>query len=294
MKRLLVGGLGAICVAVSMLSVAWADTLGPFNSTITYRLTDFRSGTSGDFLDFSTTPATVSPAGITPYFVIPAFDESVGQGRILQSVSVQYTLRMRTRFTVTNTSAAGSQPARITASSTSYGSLFYNTTGLVAGDQPDLGGEFISYANSSDIIGGDQTLDVTSGNVVFNNVAVGETRVSGIIDRVSFATYTFDATGFNSGAPGAVTNDDVIAGFKAQNVSPVRFGMQTFTEGGSIISGGGNSAFAQDTADQGELLVTYTFQPVPAPPAAISLAIGGLVGLIGTGANRFRRRSKLK
>jgi len=34
---------------------------------------------------------------------------------------------------------------------------------------------------------------------------------------------------------------------------------------------------------------TETYQPVPAPPAAISLGIGGLVGMIGTGAARMRR-----
>lgn len=36
---------------------------------------------------------------------------------------------------------------------------------------------------------------------------------------------------------------------------------------------------------------TATFQPVPAPPAAVSLGIGGLVGLTGTGVGKMRRRA---
>jgi len=37
-----------------------------------------------------------------------------------------------------------------------------------------------------------------------------------------------------------------------------------------------------------------TYQPVPAPPAAISLGIGSLVGMIGTGAARMRRQRNRK
>lgn len=47
-----------------------------------------------------------------------------------------------------------------------------------------------------------------------------------------------------------------------------------------------NHGFAIDNVD-------VTFQPVPAPPAAVSLGIGGLVGLVGTGANRLRRRRRV-
>jgi hypothetical protein len=35
-----------------------------------------------------------------------------------------------------------------------------------------------------------------------------------------------------------------------------------------------------------------TFQPVPAPPAAVSLAIGGLVGMVGTGVSKMRARRR--
>ncbi|MBC7805949.1 MAG: hypothetical protein H7145_07340 [Akkermansiaceae bacterium] len=48
-----------------------------------------------------------------------------------------------------------------------------------------------------------------------------------------------------------------------------------------------NAAFiALDQVEMGQ------FQPVPAPPAAISLGIGGLVGLLGTGAGKLRARRK--
>jgi len=39
---------------------------------------------------------------------------------------------------------------------------------------------------------------------------------------------------------------------------------------------------------------TETYQPVPAPPAAISLGIGSLVGMLGTGAARLRRQRNRK
>lgn len=43
---------------------------------------------------------------------------------------------------------------------------------------------------------------------------------------------------------------------------------------------------------QDALAGTGSFQPVPAPPAAVSLAIGGLVGMIGTGVGKMRARRR--
>jgi hypothetical protein len=37
-----------------------------------------------------------------------------------------------------------------------------------------------------------------------------------------------------------------------------------------------------------------SFQPVPAPPAAVSLAIGGVVGLLGTRLRRLRAKKQMK
>lgn len=56
---------------------------------------------------------------------------------------------------------------------------------------------------------------------------------------------------------------------------------------------GGNAQLDQLTYADAQATLTYTYQPVPAPPAAVSLGIGGLVGLVGTGANRLRRRRRV-
>ncbi len=57
---------------------------------------------------------------------------------------------------------------------------------------------------------------------------------------------------------------------------------------------GGNAQIDQLTYANASGTLTYTYQPVPAPPAAVSLGIGSIVGLLGTGVNRLRRRAKRK
>lgn len=58
---------------------------------------------------------------------------------------------------------------------------------------------------------------------------------------------------------------------------------------------GAGEVFSISQADLTVLdLVGYevTFQPVPAPPAAVSLGIGAIVGLLGFGSKKFRARSR--
>lgn len=57
---------------------------------------------------------------------------------------------------------------------------------------------------------------------------------------------------------------------------------------------GGQTATFTTLARFNDITSGGTFQPVPAPPAAVSVGIGGLVGLIGTGVGKYRtRRRKL-
>ncbi len=71
--------------------------------------------------------------------------------------------------------------------------------------------------------------------------------------------------------------------------TPVATGNDIWIRWQDVNDGGTNQnhGFAIDN-------VSVTFQPVPAPPAAISLGIGALVGLLSTGASRLRRRTKRK
>ncbi len=68
----------------------------------------------------------------------------------------------------------------------------------------------------------------------------------------------------------------------------------SFSDGSSFTGGGTQQTFDivwRDAPVPSGISFEVQFQPVPAPPAAVSLVIGGLVGMIGTGASRLRRRT---
>jgi hypothetical protein len=209
---------------------------------------------------------------LTPFLFVDSFNSSLGT---LTSVKITYTLTSEFNLSLRN-NAASADTVRLVA--TSNLSAF-----LVEGG--NVGGEFVDPAfdapdSQAELVAG--SFGVTarspqSGSELFT-LQGGETRsFVRTVTASRIQTFTADS------------NPDVISFFNRDG-SQIRVGSEgrAFT----TLSAGGNFTATQVTTDDGTFAVEYTFQPVPAPPAAISLGIGGLVGLIGTGAKRIRRRSK--
>jgi hypothetical protein len=107
---------------------------------------------------------------------------------------------------------------------------------------------------------------------------------------------------------GTVANDAVTGGTAiytaSSSPSPQYSALTTVnyssTAGYKISSSGATNTLTfvvKAPYSRGGLFVKFnnaTYQPVPAPPAAISLGIGSLVGMIGTSSRRLRSRLRLR
>lgn len=276
MKRFLLRGALVAGAAFVLAGSSWAQ----LTQTITYRRTDIASGTEGNFSDGSA-------AGLTPYFTLDSFDTQGGT-RQLQAVTLSFQLELQTVLTATNTASSGGD-IDANGFTRSTAALYFNTNGTLAGDLNSVGGQFTKPADFSNVPTATQRLTVTSQDYTFTGIAPGTSQTSPVLNGSASTNFAFKIAGYSGGG---ATNDTVVNQFltSTNGGGPVRLGYKTFTQG-FVGSSGGNATVAQNTADQVTLSVTYTFQPVPAPPAAVSLGIGGLVGMVGTGVNRFRRRT---
>ncbi len=99
------------------------------------------------------------------------------------------------------------------------------------------------------------------------------------------AIFSYDATGItHSTANPTFTGFTTTTGFNRIVITALK---TSTTAGNATYPGYPNAAFiALDQVEVGQ------FQPVPAPPAAVSLAIGGMVGMVCTGVKRVRRKNR--
>jgi autotransporter-associated beta strand protein len=127
--------------------------------------------------------------------------------------------------------------------------------------------------------------------------------LNGLSDTVSADIFAFASAGnytvrfFDGTAGNVLTEGDVVgkqfrvarASVGGFNYNPATHNILTQGTGEVGAIGGNWSVVREGNSDYLTFSAT-TFQPVPAPPAAVSLAIGGMVGLVGTGLGRLRTR----
>ncbi len=142
---------------------------------------------------------------------------------------------------------------------------------------------------------------VTSGGILYGHTTNSQ-FFSANISALTVAPSGGNATGFRIDSTGnqaslqiAFSPDPLNSTLYAHNFASTTANDKWYT----IDYTSPGVAFGDATAitgwQDGELyrdIAGSSFQPVPAPPAAISVGIGGLVGLVGTGVNRVRRRRR--
>ncbi len=129
------------------------------------------------------------------------------------------------------------------------------------------------------------TASATSGKFALasDNVQVSGASASNVVDFVGYGT----ANQAETTAVGALSNSTAaVRNFQTSGGNNVNYVDTNNNSADFTIS----NTFGSQNGSTGNPFGS-NFQPVPAPPAAISLAIGGLVGLVGTGANKLRSRS---
>ena len=167
-----------------------------------------------------------------------------------------------------------------------------NTYSFLSGAQIASNGFFLLKLNSNAAIGSTFTADVTNTPLglggaggkfalVTNSISIDGISDPDIVDFVGYGTSNTREGSANAPAPSI--SQITRRNFTSTNYTDTNQNGANFTA--IAISSG------YQPGQIGSASPITSFQPVPAPPAAISLGIGGLVGLAGTGLRTLRSRA---